>query len=85
VAPSGTGVLACACTDALLDQFIAESYQDQKLVGRMLFLHRMSNDPSLPMGKRQEHTRELMELYRTNAQLAIRNQVPSPYPGVRAQ
>lgn len=82
VSPSSTGVLVCACTDALLDQFISESYQDQKLVAKMLFLHRTSNDHSFPMGKRQEHTRELMELHRTNEQLAIRNQVPSPYPEV---
>lgn len=41
VSPSNTGVVACACTDAQLDQFTSESHEDQKLVSGMLFHHRM--------------------------------------------
>jgi hypothetical protein len=73
--------LACSCSETQLDQFLSETYQDQKLVSNMLFLHRRSEDKIQPMDDRVKATTELPTLYSTHEQLAIRNDVPSPYPG----
>lgn len=72
---------SCSCSETQLDQFFSETYQDQKLVSNMLFLHRRSEDTIQPMDDRVKATTELQTLYSNHEQLAIRNGVSSPYPG----
>ena len=78
LAPNAS-LIKCTCTQAQLDQFTSESDQDQMVVTKMLFLHRLTNESSVPIGQRQSHVRDLMGLYKNNEQLAIRNGVPSPF------
>jgi hypothetical protein len=79
VTSSGAGVVTCVCSDEQLSQFAAESHLDQQLVAKMLFSHRMADDANLPVQKRIAYTEELKELYNENRQLAIRNNVKSPF------
>ena len=66
-------ISGCGCTDAQLDQFLAESESDQKIVNRMLFI---SNAP--PEIQKKDWS-ELIKLYKDNGQLAMRNGVASPF------
>jgi hypothetical protein len=63
VKSSSGNTFPCLCTEAQLDQFLSETYQDQKLVTKMLFLHRSSEDAIQPMDKRVATTAELQTLY----------------------
>jgi hypothetical protein len=72
-------LIKCTCTDAQLEPFTFESDQDQMIVTKMLFLLRLTNEGSVPLGQRQGYLRDLMRLYRDNEQLSIRNGVPSPF------
>ena len=79
VSSSSASVLGCACTDAHLRQFASEPQPEQQLVTSMLFMQRMADDTRLPMEKRIEYTKELKKLYNENQQLAMRNNVGSPF------
>jgi hypothetical protein len=79
VKTASRSTLGCSCSEAQLDQFLAEIYQDQQLVRRMLFFRRRSEDEKQPMDERVKATTELQILYSTHEQLAIRNGIPSPY------
>ena len=71
--------LVCLCSEAQLDQFLIETHEEQKLVRKMLFLGRRSEDVIQPMDERKKATKELQRLYGTHQPLAIRNGVRSPF------
>jgi hypothetical protein len=62
-----------------LDQFLIETHEDQKLVRKMLFLDRRSEEAIQPMDERKRAMKELQMLYGTHEPLAIRNGVRSPF------
>ena len=78
---SSGSTLACLCNETQLDQFLSETYQDQKLVSKMLFLDQVSEDAKQPVDKRVAAKTELQTLYSAHEQLAVRNGIPSPYRG----
>ena len=79
VKASSGSTLACSCSEGQLDQFEAETDQDQKLVRKMLYLRQRSEDAIQPIDERKKATTDLQTLYGTHEQLAIRNGVPSPF------
>ena len=79
VKASSGSTLACSCSEAQLDQFEAETHQNQKLVTKMLYLRQRSEDAIQPIDERKKAATDLQALYSTNEELAIRNGVPSPF------
>ena len=76
---SSGGDLGCSCSEAQLDQFLTETHEDQKLVRKMLFLGRCSEEAIQPMDERKKATKELQTLSGSHEPLAIRNGVRSPF------